>query len=213
MGHVDGKGRVYVNAIFNTHPHDDHVLGIIKMLKLGLKADRLYTSFPEKYRAKDSYQHDLMDIAKKKGLPVHQLKQNEQLSFGKANLQFFWCKKGKDPNQLSACTRITYGDAALLLTGDITNVTQRGLQRQLPARMLKADIMKMPHHGLNICEKNFLNAVRPQLVFASNRLRSTPRVAQQMKLRGIKYLCHSTGRIVMETDGKEWYVFQRKNVF
>ena len=57
-------------------------------------------------------------------------------------------------------------------------------------------------------EEDFLDAVRPKLVFANNWERATRDTAYQMRHKGIKYVTHDKGRIVLETDGKVWYVTQ-----
>lgn len=211
LGHVNEKGEVYVNKIFNTHPHDDHLMGIIKMLEKGLKADEFLTSFKKGY--KDDIHQKALKLLKKKKIPVHYLKQNEEIQLGGAKLTVFWYKKGKEPNQLSAVARVTFGDASMLLTADLVNAAQRGILRQVPAEMLKADVMKIPHHGINICEKAFLKAVSPKFAFVTNYQREVQPVVNQMREHHITLACHNHGRIVLETDGSVWYIRQEKGQF
>ena len=214
LGLTDKKGRVHVNTIFNTHPHDDHLLGLIRMVQnKGLTADEFMTSFPQNYKdpfnkeAEDLHRQALKLMQKKK-IPVRYLKQNQLLNYGGAKIRVFWNKRGHDPNQLSAVMHITFGEATLLLTADIVPTTEKVLLHQVPITYLRADIMKMPHHAYNICVEDFLDAVKPKLVFANNWERATRDTAYQMRNKGIKYVTHDKGRIVLETDGKVWYVTQ-----
>lgn len=213
MGHVNENGDVYVNRIFNTHPHDDHMDGIINMLENGLCADEFMTSFPSNYKAKDSKQQELLKAVEKRGIPIHYIQQFEEIKMGDAVLVFFWYAGGKTTNQLSCCTYVTFGDATMLLTGDLVNAAQRGVLREVSTDYLKADVMKMPHHGMNICDKSFLDAVQPKLVFVTARQQGVPKLLQQMTARGIPLVRHSIGRIVLETDGTVWYVNQLRDVF
>ena len=199
-------GHVHVPKIFNTHPHDDHLLGIYRLIRKGMTTDMFITSFPATYR-NELHQKALQEF-ESRGIPIHYLEQNEQMQLGGATLTFFWHAGGKDPNELSCCTRVEFGEASLLLTGDAVGLAQKGLLEQQPPEMLKADILKAPHHSYTIMVKEFLDAVNPQLVFTTNWLSSTQDTARQVERRGIIYITHSQGRIVAETDGTEWYVTQ-----
>ncbi|MBQ9265093.1 MAG: MBL fold metallo-hydrolase [Clostridia bacterium] len=211
MGLIDEGGNPHVDRIFISHPHDDHVLGVIKMVERGLTSDEYITNIPEKY--KDTYHQQALKLMKKNNISIHYLQQNEIIQMGNANLRVFWYSDWKDLNQASAVIHVEYGDATLLLTGDAVGAAQRGLLREVPTEYLKSDIMKVPHHAYNICVKEFLEAVDPQLTFATARQRQIPKVVSQMKARNIALLCHNLGRIVLETDGTEWYVRQYRNEF
>ena len=203
-------GHVHVPKIFNTHPHDDHLLGIYRMIRKGMTTDEFITSFPEDYR-NEMHQKALEEF-KGRGIPIHYLEQGEEIPLGNANLRFFWYDGGKDPNELSCCTFVTFGNATLLLTGDAVGMAQRGLLAQEPQGSLKADILKAPHHSYTIVVKEFLDAVDPKLVFTTTWMNSAKDTQSQMEKRNIMFITHSAGRIVMETDGEVWYVTQYKGV-
>ena len=199
-------GHVHVPKIFNTHPHDDHLLGIYRLIRKGMTTDLFITSFPATYR-NEMHQKALKEF-ESRGIPIHYLQQNEQMDLGGAKLTFFWHAGGKDPNELSCCLRVEFGEASLLLTGDAVGNAQKGLLEQQPPEMLKADILKAPHHSYTPMVKDFLDAVSPQLVFTTNWLKSTQDTARQVERRNGIFLSHAMGRIVAETDGTEWYVKQ-----
>ena len=199
-------GHVYVPKIFNTHPHDDHLLGIYRLIRKGMTTDLFLTSFLPTYR-NEMHQKAIKEF-EGRGIPIHYLAQNEQMRLGSAMLTFFWYAGGKDPNELSCCTRVEFGNASLLLTGDAVGNAQKGLLEQQPPEMLKADILKAPHHSYTVMVKEFLDAVSPQLVFTTNWLTSTQDTARQVERRNAIFLSHAKGRIVAETDGEVWYVTQ-----
>ena len=93
-------------------------------------------------------------------------------------------KSGHYLNNYSLTTMFTCGDVRYLTTGDIESIeNQQGSQykgnkiKRLEeeylvekyGKNLKADILKMPHHGLNSSSSAaFLDAVDPRIAFAEN---------------------------------------------
>jgi len=208
---VDENGNVHVDRIFISHPHDDHVGGAIRMVENGLTADEYLTNIPRNF--KDDLHRKAIKTMEKHQIPIHFLEQNEILTMGDAELRVFWYSGYKDLNQASAIIHVRFGDATLLLTGDAVNAAQRGLLREWPVEYLRSDVMKAPHHAINACEKAFLEAVNPKLVFASAQRDQISETVNQMKTHGIPLVCHTLGRIVLETDGTVWYVEQYRDTF
>jgi competence protein ComEC len=65
-----------------------------------------------------------------------------------------------DPNNNSLIVRATVRGVSLLLTGDAEHEAQRALVAAgVP---LRADVLKVPHHGSAYSEQAFLDAVRPR---------------------------------------------------
>ena len=203
MGLTAEDGHVHIPHVFNTHPHEDHLKGIYRMIRKGLTTDEFITSFPDTY--KNSMLRTALKEFRGRNIPIHQLEQNEEMNLGSATLRFFWWADGGGPNELSCLTHITFGDATLLLTADAESIAQMGVLNQVPVEWLKADILKFPHHAYIIMEIDFLETVNPQLVFATNWLSNIAPCARQVERRNMTFVTQGFGRIVMETDGKEWY--------
>lgn len=206
MGLTAEDGHVHIPHVFNTHPHEDHLKGIYRMIRKGLTTDEFITSFPDTY--KNSMLRTALKEFRGRDIPIHQLEQNEIMDLGGATLRFFWWADGGGPNELSCLTHVTFGDATLLLTADAESIAQMGVLNQVPVDWLKADILKFPHHAYTIMEIDFLETVNPQLVFATNWLSNIEPCARQVERRNMTFVTQGYGRIVMETDGKEWYVTQ-----
>lgn len=211
LGLTAEDGHVHIPHVFNTHPHEDHLKGIYRLIRKGLTTDEFITSFPDTYR--NSMLRTALKEFRGREIPIHLLEQNEEMNLGGAALRFFWWADGKGPNELSCCTSVTFGDASLLLTADAESIAQMGILNQVPHEWLKADILKFPHHAYSIMEIDFLETVSPQLVFATNWLSNTQPAANQVERRNMIYVTQGFGRIVMETDGKEWYVTQTLGQF
>jgi competence protein ComEC len=70
-----------------------------------------------------------------------------------------------DPNNASLVLRIVSGDTRLLLTGDVEPEAQRDLVER--GVDLRADVMKVPHHGSAHQDPGFLDAVGARVVVTS----------------------------------------------
>ncbi len=65
-------------------------------------------------------------------------------------------------NDASVVTMLRYGDFSMLLTGDITSVTERRLLES--GHNLNATVLKVPHHGSDTSStEGFLDAVNPEM--------------------------------------------------
>ena len=199
-------GHVHMPILFNTHPHDDHLQGFWQMVRNGMTTDLFMTSFPAEYR--NEMQQQALKEFTGRGIPIHIIEQNEEMTLGGARLRFFWWSGGNDPNELSCVTRVEFGNTSILLTGDAVGMAQHGLLEQVPHEWLKADILKSPHHSYTVMVKDFLDAVSPLYVFSSNTLYHAQTTQNQVEAHGAKFGTSASGRIVLETDGNEWYIYQ-----
>ena len=201
----------HVNIIYNTHPHGDHIGAVIYMMRFGFTADQFISTFPEDYP--DELQQKAVSLLKDAGIPYRQIQNGETLEIGGASFRFLYYPDGRDPNALSSMAYITFGTATLLLTGDITNASMRYFHANLSPDEIRADIMKFPHHAITRMENEFVDDVKPKFVYITNRVRETPKANKQLEVRGIPYKHTSVGRIVMTTDGTDWYVIQYRGIY
>ena len=200
-----------VDILFNTHPHDDHVQGVTYMINEGFRADAFWSSFPVTYR--NEFQRAVVKALEEAGIPYHQLSQMETVDFGGATLTFYWWEDGQDPNSRSCMMHAAFGETALLMTGDATGATQNGLLKFVDPALLRADVMKMPHHGIVPCVTDFLKTVDPAFIFVTNRKSSTPKASSQLQSAKIPFYNTTLGRVVMVTDGTDWYIKQYRDMF
>lgn len=66
-----------------------------------------------------------------------------------------------DPNNNSVVLRAEVSGTTILLTGDAEIEEQRALLERTPAGLLRAEVVKVAHHGSAYQEPAFLDAVRP----------------------------------------------------
>ena len=203
-------GHPHIDRLFNTHPDNDHIQGLYVMLRHGLTTNEFLSTFRKGYQT--YYQKMCVATLEKYNVPYRRLEQNEVLRVGDAEVTAFWWQEGTSTNYLSGQLHVRFGDATILLTGDATGLAQRALLEQVGPELLEADILKMPHHGLTACVPEFLEAVDPAYAIithsAKNEQTGCKNAVRQLKNRGVPYSFTYQGRIVCETDGKEWYVRQ-----
>ena len=111
-------------------------------------------------------------------------------------------------NDMSAILWVRFGNAAMLFTADIGGTIQQMLAQEHGKEGLKADILTAPHHGKNAMNGELLDTVNPKLVIITGKVDRTWDSVKQMNRRGLAWKRTSYGNVVMETDGKDWYVNQ-----
>ncbi len=198
-----------VDILYNTHPHDDHVGAVQYMVRMGFQADSFWSTFPEDYTSRENNDQQLIvKTLREHGIPYRQLANGETVEFGGARITFYYYPDGKSPNALSSMMHLTFGTATLLMTADVERISMQYFHEQLGPELLKADVMKFPHHGINRALPEFLADVQPAFVYITNYSRGTPAASEQLRVKGIPFKHTSPGRLIMKTDGTDWYVYQ-----
>ena len=72
-----------------------------------------------------------------------------------------------DPNNNSLVVRARVGDHSVLLAGDAETEEQQAMLTHLGERALRADVLKVAHHGSAYQEQRFVDAVDPEVALVS----------------------------------------------
>lgn len=210
-GFLEERGIDHFTYLFNTHPHYDHLEGMIYLVKYaGLKADQFVSPFASDYR--NRYQKMMVTELEEAGIPYHQMSEGDKLMLGGesgAGMTLYRWDEAMEPNGLSGVLYIRFGDSTLLMTADITKEAQHWYLEHYGAEGLKCDILKAPHHGSKPTNNDFLDACDPQFAFVTSGTQYCKKTTlQYSEWRHIPFMYHSKGTIHMETDGKDWYIWQ-----
>lgn len=154
-----------IDALVLTHPHADHVSGLVSVLKT-YQVGRVYLSgviytTPEYL--------SFLEIVKQKQIETKAVKAGDSLDVGNdISLSFLFPlssqagSSAENVNNTSVVTRLVYGAKAVLFMGDLEAEGQAVLLAS--GQKLQSDIYKVPHHGskdsINI---DFLGAVAPKI--------------------------------------------------
>lgn len=206
------RNITHMKYLFNTHPHDDHIDGLYRIMQYGVTADEFVSVFAQNFR-NDLHKRTVAQ-AEKSGIPYRQLVNGDTLTLGQATLTIYRWDAGKSVNDLSALTRLEYGDCSALLCADVTGNAQKYFLKNLDPQVLKADVVKAPHHGLTPFVTEFLTAVDPAFIWATNYDDDdVSKIRGQAKYRSLPIDFSGSGTIILETDGTDWYVHQTLKQF
>ena len=212
-------GLSEVEYVFSTHPHSDHIGGVIPLLDAGFGIGTFITMFPHEYveniNAYDYFGETLRALDRS-NVPVLDLKTEDKIPFGDAELTVYRIPdeqiyEGLTCNEMSSVLLVRYGDCRVVLTADIepTHPSQILLASLYD---LKADIMKYPHHGMSLITRELLDNISPEFVFFTHGAGNTQQPQAQLYRNSIPRMVFATwGLITMKTDGSKWTV--RQDIF
>lgn len=204
-------GKTELTWMFNSHPHDDHIGCQQKLLEHDLATTGGFISpFREDYRV--DVQAKMVRTLREKGVPYHQMMEGETMQLGGAELTLMQCVEARDANALSGVLHVRFGQSTMMLTGDLSGASANWFLEHYSPELLNADILKYPHHALVNMPAKFLDAVDPGFVFITNSKRNTVEEVKPLTKRGIPFLWNESGRITLETDGTDWYIWQDKGL-
>ncbi|MCK4553409.1 MBL fold metallo-hydrolase, partial [Candidatus Parcubacteria bacterium] len=149
-----------------THPHDDHVTGLIDVIKRYKVEKILYTGV---VHSSPNYLVWL-ELIRDRKIPLTIIDRPQIIEFGEnCELQIIYPREsllGKEVSNLnnsSIVIQLVYGQTKFLLAGDIElEVEQELLGSGID---LSANVFKANHHGSDTSNsKEFLQAVQPEIV-------------------------------------------------
>lgn len=194
-------------SVFNIHPHTDHLGGIYGLTE-NFNVKWVFTAFPEDVSGYQVMQKAASEHLSQKGIRMIRLMPLNIIPFHEdINIKILQNEKGRDVNECSAMLKISYKNAELLLTADISAGSQTFFYENF-AEEIKADIIKSPHHGLEDLKKKFLSCVSPEFCFFTHGSANTKKMQETLKKNNIPFLFATQGIIHIETDGETLYVIQ-----
>ena len=146
-----------------THLHVDHIGGVDGVFR-GREVNAVVTAqWPEPVAGREAV---LRAAAAAGGVPVRPVEVGWTYAAGGVGLTVLgppYPLRGtrSDPNNNSLVLNVRVGGVRLLMAGDAEEEEQRALLDQIGAAALRADVLKVAHHGSAYQEPGFLDAVDP----------------------------------------------------
>ncbi len=201
---LNDLGIAHLDYVFNTHPHADHVGGLALLLE-EVTVGKFLTVFSPDATGPGLHQRAAMRVLGEHGVPVTQVTQGYEMALGDAGAMVYHQPKAQTVNAQSAMLHVRFGERTILLTGDVEGWTQTRFGERFD---LKSDILKFPHHGLNVLNRPFLKSVQPEMAVIPHGTLGSERAQQQLRQQRIPYRFTSWGVIALSTDGTIWRVQQ-----
>jgi competence protein ComEC len=190
--------------VIATHADIDHVGG------LGAVAEAMHPRHLV-YDGSDRSQHlrKLIDRMEAVGSRRHRVSHRWKRTIGDVRVEIVRPRPGEaSDNDGSLVVRLSYGESSVLLAGDVERAGERWLVSRMP---LRADVLKVPHHGSKTSSTPaFLEAVDPAVgVVSAGRFNPFghphDRVLRRYRARGVRLfqtLRHGLVRIEMTRSGR-----------
>ena len=161
---LNASGIRCIEGIFISHSDKDHTSGISELLE-AYRAEGIIVRNLFLQGIEDEKLDALEGVAKDLGIPSHRLSCGDSVKIGDWEFDCFWPYKGvsfDNKNEASMVLLGKYKEFSMLFTGDISAGTEGRLIKAC-GDTLKADVLKIPHHGSNkSSSEGFLAAVSPE---------------------------------------------------
>ncbi len=208
VGHLQAAGVQAIDLLIGTHPHADHIGQFPQVL----------ANFPVREVWMSGDQHNsrtferAIDAVLSSDAGYHEPRAGEVLEIGSARVEVISPRRVTgDLHEGCIGVRVSYGDIAFMLTGDIEEpIEQEIIRSGLP---LQSQVLKLGHHGSRTSSSlPFLMEVRPLLAIYSAGVGNSyghphPEVLQRMRDYDVPtYGTDQDGTIVVLTDGQELQV-------
>ena len=207
------KGINKIDLLILTHPHLDHLEGLLPVLrqfKVDAVLDSGFICDVLEYR-------EFISIIKEKNIPYYQTKSGDNYIFSK-NMEMLILNppntsnldNDSDFNNHSIVVKLYYKKSNFLFTGDIEKETEKRLL--VWQNILNSDVLKLGHHGSSTSTTlNFLNKVDPGIavitVGKNNFGHPSQKVIERLEDRNIKiYRTDEDGTIIIRTNGQEYWI-------
>lgn len=211
LPYLAGRQVTGLDLVVLTHPHSDHVGGLVPVLR----------SLPVRQVLADGQVHtsyvyeEFLTLIEEKRIPFELARAGRSYSFGSVKLSVLHPSEpllAGGLNHNSVVLRVQFGDIAVLLTGDLDMEGEtRLLRRGVPA----AQVLQVPHHGSSdAASAPFLRAVKPAVaVIQAGRGNPFGHPHRELLDRlgelggGIQvYRTDQHGTVVVHTDGTRVWV-------
>ena len=218
----------HIDTLVMTHAHADHIGKADKVIaQYGVK-ELVYNGIP----STSKYFINALKAAKANGTQQVKVKAGDVLDFGNGvsfeivspsqslideETAAIKAKKKVDVNNESVVGRLTFGNFAMLFTGDAEGPVEKDMVASY-GKKLKCQVLKAGHHGSKTSSTaEFLKLVQPESVVMSlgvNNQYGHPHEAllNRLQKQGIKniYRTDANGTITIVSDGSSYSITTEK---
>ncbi len=202
-----------LDVLVATHPHSDHIGGLIEVLK----------TIPVKKALIDGQTHtsglyeDFLDAISQSPAALHQARRGNEITVGRLTFKILNPQTSflQGLNNNSVVLRLAYGNILFLFPGDAETEAEKSILSYTTD--LKSTVLKVGHHGSKTASSDaFLAAVRPEVaIYMAGKDNSfghphQETIARFKQLNARVYGTDNYGTIIVSTDGTSYSVRNEK---
>lgn len=210
INYIKNQNIKTLDCVLVTHPHSDHMGAMTKLLYEFKIKDVIMPEIPEEIIPTSKTYEKFLVAVSENAENVIAAKPDETFSYGEMKMEIFApLRDYEDLNDMSAVTRISYGDTSVMFTGDATATVEKDLLKKKID--YSATILNVGHHGSKTStSESWLNAVDPEYAVICCGLNNDyghphQSVVNRLEEFGIKtYRTDLLGTIVFESNSKEF---------
>lgn len=209
LSYLDGIGATSYDLVVGTHPHEDHIGGLDKVVE---QFDVANVWMPRVQADTRTFEDVLLAI-KAKGLRITSPAPRDTFELGGATVTALAPigSSYAETNDYSIVLRIDYGGTSFLFTGDAEETSEN--EMLAAGAHLKADVLKVGHHGSRSSTTDmFLDTTDPGYAVISCGADNSyghphAETLQKLDAKGIRILrTDKLGTITIRSDGKDVFL-------
>jgi len=209
INYISELGYDELDYVVLTHSHDDHIGGLISVLK-GIKVGELLTTT---YFEVTELVSEFNEVLKNINVNWSYVQTGDSYEIDGVLLEIIHPPYGqllknlRGPNGASIVMKFDYGETSLLLTGDIDQKIEEMLVSEFDDK-LKSSVLKCAHHASSAANtEKFLRAVAPEIAIVSTGPSKynypSDKIITRIKQNvDMVYRTDEDGTIVITLDGK-----------
>lgn len=164
---LNEKGIEKLDFVFGTHPHDDHMGGMLEVIT-NIQVGKIIIPDVEENKATSNWYESLILELASGEYDVEYAKEDSIYYVGDAKFHILTQLEeyNGDLNNYSAIMKVSFGEMDVIMTGDAETVVEKVAIDS--GKNLSAEILKVGHHGSDTSSsKEFLDAIAPDYALIS----------------------------------------------
>ena len=208
VSYLQSHGCTDIEYMVLTHPHEDHVGGLVTVLE-DMPVDAVWYN-GQSYTS--GIYSQFLNLISSNSIPTVVVSAGQTFTVGSLTFAILHPSTiGSDLNDNSVVLRLSYGQVDFMLTGDVETSGEAEILSQGYA--VEAEVLKVGHHGSDTSTSwGFLTAVSPEVavisVGAGNSYGhpSATTLARLASVGATTYRTDLDGCVAVTTDGTDYYV-------
>lgn len=212
--YLQNQGIVEIKNVVATHPHEDHIGGLIEVLNTFPVKDIYMPNITHTTKTFENLLHAIdkndvnLKIAEEQGVIDSGQGYENRILYPISDTDRVF-KDKKNLNLYSIINYVEFGNTNFLFTGDAEVPVENYLANQYKGE-IKTTVLKSPHHGSNTSSSEyFLDVVKPKIVVISSGQDNKyghphKEVIKRYKDRNMKiFNTKEHGSVVVSSDGNK----------